>query len=73
MLRSPACRSHGSFIGELCGFMSEFHTEIIASNGQEDEASALTCKLVHGIFIQLHLVRAVAAQARDVGAELTKN
>jgi hypothetical protein len=28
--------------------VSEFYTDIIASTGQEDEASALTCKLVHG-------------------------
>jgi hypothetical protein len=31
--------------------VSEFYTDIIASTGQEDEASALTCKLVDEVSI----------------------
>jgi hypothetical protein len=60
-----------AFIAELHLFMSEFYTELVASESPDSEAWTLTCKLVHGIFHQLHLVRSVAAGVSDIGADNT--
>jgi hypothetical protein len=57
------------FVQDMHSFMSDFYLEMVATSGVEQAAEAwtLTCKIIGGIFYQLHLVRSVAAGAHEVG------